>query len=92
MVFTRRVPSELQFGALREGVARERGRRHRRGKPGRVLQHAQATPGRLYRVSKKQIWPRQRKYRSSTSQGSAEPLCARTKGTNRDVSEGKADL
>ena len=29
---------------------------------------------------------------SATSQGSAEPLCARIKGANREVSEGKADL
>ena len=30
--------------------------------------------------------------RSSTSQGSAEPLCARIKGANREVSAGKADV
>ena len=30
--------------------------------------------------------------RSSTSQGSAEPLCARIKGANREVSEGKTDV
>ena len=30
--------------------------------------------------------------RSSTSQGSAEPLCARIKGANREVSERKTDL
>ena len=28
----------------------------------------------------------------STSQGRAEPLCARMKGVNREVSEGKTDV
>ena len=45
----------------------------------------------LYRVGKHQIRRRWRTARSSTSQGSAEPLCARTKGVNREVSEGKVD-
>ena len=35
---------------------------------------------------------RQRAARSSTSQGRAEPLCARITGLNREVSEGKADV
>ena len=35
---------------------------------------------------------RRREARSSTRQGSAEPLCARIKGANREVSGGKADL
>ena len=39
-----------------------------------------------------QIRRERRAVRSSTSQGSAEPLCARIKGANREVSEGKADL
>ena len=39
-----------------------------------------------------QIRRRRREARSSTSQGRAEPLCARIKGANREVSEGKADL
>ena len=46
----------------------------------------------LYRVGTHQIRRRQRAARRSTSQGSAEPLCARIKGANREVSEGKADL
>ena len=45
-----------------------------------------------YRVGTHQIRRRRRAARSSTSQGSAEPLCARIKGANREVSEGKADL
>ena len=35
---------------------------------------------------------RRRAARSLTSQGRAEPLCARITGLNREVSEGKADL
>ena len=46
----------------------------------------------LYRVGMHQIRRGQRAARSSTSQGSAEPLCARIKGANREVSEGKADI
>ena len=46
----------------------------------------------LYRVGTHQIRRRRRAARSSTSQGSAEPLCARIKGANREVSEGKADF
>ena len=45
-----------------------------------------------YRVGTHQIRRGRRAGRSSTSQGSAEPPCARIKGTNREVSEGKADL
>ena len=47
-----------------------------------------------YRASKHQIQRGLKVSRSSTSQGSAEPSsCVRTKGvTNREVSEGKADL
>ena len=46
----------------------------------------------LYRVGTNQIWRRRKAARSSTSQGSAEPPCARIKGANREVSKGKADL
>ena len=46
----------------------------------------------LYRVGTHQIRRRRRAARSSTSQGSAEPLCARIKGANREVSEGQADV
>ena len=46
----------------------------------------------LYRVGTHQIRRRRRAARSSMSQGSAEPMCARIKGANREVSEGKADL
>ena len=45
----------------------------------------------LYRVGTHQIWRRRSASRSSTSQGSTAPLCARFKGANREVSEGKAD-
>ena len=46
----------------------------------------------LYRVGTRQVRRRRRAARSSTSQGSAQPLCARIKGANREVSEGKADV
>ena len=46
----------------------------------------------LYRVGTHQIWRGWRAARSSTSQGSAEPLCARIKGANWEVSEEKDDL
>ena len=46
----------------------------------------------LYRVGTHQIQRRRRAARSSTSQRRAEPLCARIKGANREVSEGKADV
>ena len=65
-----------------EGWRHARGREHCRGEPGRVL----------YRVSTHQIRRRRRAARSSTSQGRAEPLCARITGLNREVSEGKADV
>ena len=45
----------------------------------------------LYRVGTHQIRRRRRAAQSSTSQGRAEPLCARITGLNREVSEGKAD-
>ena len=46
----------------------------------------------LYRVGMHQIRRRRRAARFSTSQGRAEPLCARIIGANREVSEGKADV
>ena len=45
----------------------------------------------LYQVGTHQIRRRQRAARSLTSQGRAEPLCARIESANREVSEGKAD-
>ena len=39
-----------------------------------------------------QIRRRRRAARSLTSQGRAEPLCAKIESANREVSEGKADL
>ena len=46
----------------------------------------------VYQVSTHQIRRKWRAARSSMSQGSAEPLCARIKGVNRNVSEGKTGL
>ena len=46
----------------------------------------------LYQVGTHQIRRRWRAARSLTSQGRAEPLCARIESANREVSEGKADL
>ena len=46
----------------------------------------------LYQVGTHQIRRRRRAARSLTSQGWAEPLCARIESANREVSEGKADL
>ena len=46
----------------------------------------------LYQVGTHQIRRRRRAARSLTSQGRAEPLCARIESANREVSEGKADL
>ena len=60
-----------------------------------INRHAGSTvaesPVVLYRVGTHQIRRRRRAARSSTSQGRAEPLCARITGLNREVSEGKAD-
>ena len=72
--------------------ATSRGQRQRRGKSGRAQQHTQAYRRTLYRVSKHQIRRGRRTTRLSTSQGSAEPLCARIKGANRKIYVGKADL
>ena len=46
----------------------------------------------VYRMGTHQIRRGRRAARSSTSERGAEPLCARIKGANREVSEGKADL
>ena len=76
------APSELQFGALWESD-------DPRGAESIV---AESLVG-LYRVSTYQIWRRQRAARTWTSQGKAEPLCARIKGgVNGEVSEVKADV
>ena len=73
--------SELQFGALREsGGMRE---------AGSTVAESLVV---LYRVDTHQIWRRRRASRSSTSEGRVEPLCARIKGANREISEGKADV
>ena len=53
---------------------------------------AAESPVVLYQVGTHQIRRRRRAARSSTSQGRAEPLCARITGLNREVSEGKADV
>ena len=73
--------SKLQFGALREvGGTRD---------AGSTIAESLVV---LYRVGTHQIRRRRRAARSSTSQGRAEPLCARIKGADREVSEGKADV
>ena len=67
-----RTCSESQFGTLREGGGtREAG--------STVAESSVA----LYRMGTHQIRRWRRVARSSTSQGSAEPLCARIKGINR---------
>ena len=72
---------EPQFGALREsGGTRE---------AGSTVAESLVV---LYRVGTHQIRRRRRAARSLTSQGRAEPLCARMTGLNREVSEGKADI
>ena len=73
--------SELQFGTLREGGGtREAG--------GTVAESLVV----LYRVGTHQIRRRRREAQSLTSQRRAGLRCARTKGLNREVSEGKADV
>ena len=74
--------SELQFGGLREGGG---------------MREAESTVAEglvvLYQVGTHQLRRRRRAARSLTSQGRAEPLCARIESANREVSEGKkADL
>ena len=71
---------ELQFGALREGG----GTREAKS----AVAESLVIP---YRVGTHQIRRRRRAARSLTCQGRAQPLCARIKGANREVSEGEAD-
>ena len=78
--------SELQFGALREGGGT---REAESTEAGSTVVESLVVP---YRVGTHQIWRRRRAARSSTSQGRAEPLCARVKGVNREVSQGKTDV
>ena len=73
--------SELQFGAFPEGGGTREAR-------STVVESLVL----LYRVDTHQIRRRRRTARSSTSQGRAEPLCARMKSVNREFSEGKADV
>ena len=80
-VETRRQYGWLQFGGLREsGGTRE---------AGSTVAESLVV---LYQVGTHQIRRRRRAARSLTSQGRAEPLCARIESANREVSEGKADL
>ena len=72
--------SELQFDGLREG-----GGTREAGSP--VAESLIV----LYQVDTHQVRRRRRAARPLTSQGRAEPLCARITGLNREVSEGKAD-
>ena len=83
IMFTRCASSELQFGALREVlmVARER-------QGGTVAESLVRGSSTRHPASKYQIRRGRRAARSSTSQGGAEPLCARIDGANREVSEG----
>ena len=76
-----RVSSEPQFGVLREGGGTR--------EAGSIVEESLVV---LYRVGTHQIRRRRRADRSSTSQGRAEPLCARITGLNREVSEGKANV
>ena len=76
-----RASSELQFGGLREGGGTR--------EAGSTVAESLVV---LYRVGMHQIRQRWRAARSSTNQGRAEPLCAKTTGLNREVSEGKADV
>ena len=66
------VSSELQFGALREGGGTR--------EAGSTVAESLVV---LHRVGTHHIQRRRRAARSSTSQGRAEPLCARVKGANR---------
>ena len=73
--------SELRFGDLREGDGTR--------EAGNTVAESLVV---LYRVGTHQIQRMRRATRSSTSQGRAEPPCARIKGANREVSEGKVDV
>ena len=65
------------------------GWRHARGREASTVAESLVV---LYRVGTHQIRRRRRAARSLTSQGRAEPLCARIESANREVSEGKANL
>ena len=69
-----RASSEPQFGALQEGGGTR--------EAGSTVAESLVV---LYRVGTHQIRRRRRAARSSTSQGRAEPLCARITGLNREV-------
>ena len=76
-----RPSSELQFGALREGGGtREAGSTVAKSLVG------------LYLVGMHQVRRRRRAARPPTSQGRAETLCAKIKGANWEISDGKADV
>ena len=51
-----------------------------------------SSPSRVSMACTHQIRRGRRAARLLTSQGKAEPLCARIESANREVSEGKADL
>ena len=76
-----RASSELQFGTLREGGGTR--------EAGSTVAESLVV---IYRVGTHQIRRMRRAARSSTSQGRAEPLCARITGLNREVSEEKSDV
>ena len=73
--------SELQVGGLREGGGTR--------EAGSTVAESLVV---LYQVGTHQIRRRRRAARSLTSQGRAEPLCARIGSANREVSEGKAGV
>ena len=73
--------SDLQFGGLREGGGTR--------EAGSTVAESLVV---LYQVGMHQIRRRRRADRSLTSQGRAEPLCARIESANREVFEGKADI
>ena len=52
------------------------------------MEHCRGEPGSA--LSSEYAPDSARAARSSTSQGSVEPLCARSKGVNREVPKGKA--
>ena len=70
-----RTSSELQFGAHREVWRHARGREHCRGEPGSSLSGRYAPD--LAKAESSSIFD---------EPGKAEPLCARIKGANREVS------
>ena len=73
--------SELQFDGLREGGDTP--------EAGSTVVESLVV---LYQVGTNQIRRRRRAARSLTSQGWAEPLCARIESANREVSEEKTDV